>query len=297
MIVKKGIQNDQDEDTWLLSERLETCETRISQNSQTISDSQTKLEQAQEQVGPLEQKLLDKRHQSEDKEGEEQRNNDRINKLIQYRQDSIQQFESKRDELTSIVGALSEAKKIIASIKTDPTALIQLKNHKDNILNQIQKSSMFYTLIHSTLSLIQQGTSQEKVIRIINDLIDEVYQVQKLEMIPDDQREADFVKTCYRIFFEFANTRLSTKIAELRADVQQLQQQLLELNNNIVFYQDLVNLKTKENQYWQQSCNDAQNSHNGLTDYRNQQIVIIDECISLLQGNDPEIVQFIQKFV
>ncbi|CAD8135477.1 unnamed protein product [Paramecium pentaurelia] len=293
--LKKGIQNDQDEDSGLLAERLETCETHISQNSQTISDSQTKLAQAQEQVGPLEQKLLDKRHQAEDKEGEEQRNNDRINKLILQRQESRQQFESKRDELTSIVGALSEAKKIIGSIKTDPTALIQLKNHKENILNQIQKSSMFYTLIHSTLSLIQQGTSQEKVIRIIDDLIDEVYQVQKLEMIADDQREADFIKT--KIRFEFANTRLNTKIAELRADVQQLQQQLLELNNNIAIYQDLVNLKTKENADWQQSCNDAQNSHNGLTDYRTQQITIIDECISLLQGHDPEITQFIQRFV
>ncbi|CAK75161.1 unnamed protein product (macronuclear) [Paramecium tetraurelia] len=114
-------------------------------------------------------------------------------------------------------------------------------------------------------------------------------------MIADDQREADFVKT--KTCFEFANTRLSTKIAELRADVQYLQQQLLELNNNIAINQDLVNLKTKENSDWQQSCNDAQNSDNGLTDYRNQQIVIIDECLSLLQGHDSEIVQFIQKFV
>ncbi|CAK75160.1 unnamed protein product (macronuclear) [Paramecium tetraurelia] len=74
IIVKKEIQNDQDEDTGLLSEQLETCESHISSNSLTISNSQINLAQAQEQVGPLEQKLFDKSHQAEDKEGEEQRN-------------------------------------------------------------------------------------------------------------------------------------------------------------------------------------------------------------------------------
>lgn len=36
--------------------------------------------------------------------------------------------------------------------------------------------------------------SVEKVIAIIDNLVDAIYLVQKQEMIADDEREADFVK-------------------------------------------------------------------------------------------------------
>ena len=53
-----------------------------------------------------------------------------------------------------------------------------------------------------------------------------------------------------RIRYEFANNRLSTKIAELQADVEQFRQQLLELNNNVAVYKDLADIKTSELKDW-----------------------------------------------
>lgn len=159
-----------------------------------------------------------------------------------------------------MVSALNEAKGLMAQLKSTPQqAFVQLKHFREYISTQRQRT--FHTAIHSILAMLESSSSEgsvEKVIAIIDNLVDAIYLVQKQEMIADDEREADFVKQ--KIRFEFANTRLATKVAELRAEVLASEQKALELRNEISTHADIVSIKSKELADWTKTCADATSS-------------------------------------
>ncbi|KAM3143013.1 hypothetical protein pb186bvf_004831 [Paramecium bursaria] len=216
---------------------------------------------------PLKKEESDaKNKQVEDKQGEEQRNNDKIVVISNSRKAQRALFEERRDELVGLVATLNEAKAIIEGKKSSflqKNIQSVLDNFAESYPNQRGLVLMAQILMKSANKQLEQGAI-EKLVGIIGSLVESIYDVQKEELLVDDQREQDFQNQKAQL--ENANVYLAAASATLHAQSLTLQQQILELSNDIKSNQQLSAVKTKELQDWNKTCYDEEKGLRSIYD-------------------------------
>ncbi|KAM3144104.1 hypothetical protein pb186bvf_003868 [Paramecium bursaria] len=298
--LKNDILADQQSEQSVLEERQQQCDSQSASAQEVVTIAQGRKAAQEEKLPLIKSELADKQEQLAAKSGEEGRNYDRITGLTSQRNQVRQAYNARRDELIQLVGVLEEAKQLLQTIKSfaqKEQILVQIKNSITYFQKIIPEKGSYHALISILLTQMHSNVSQEgvqKVTSIIDALVDSIFQVQKQETISDDQNEADYQKQKAR--FEFANQRLAASIASLQADVFQLQVRQTETQNEITAQGQTIQIKSQELKDWQQTCSDAQISYNIVNDNLNEQIKIIDEVLTLLDGKEvEETVELIQN--
>jgi hypothetical protein len=87
------------------------------------------------------------------KNGEEQRNLDRIQLLTQQRQQSRAEYEERRDEMIGMIAALKEAKTIVAQLKSGSflqeadSVFAEIKEHHQSFVKSYPRQRGFHQLV------------------------------------------------------------------------------------------------------------------------------------------------------
>ncbi|CAD8061995.1 unnamed protein product [Paramecium primaurelia] len=298
--MKDDLNNEQRVEDEEITGQLKTCQEASNAAVSVLTIAKERKATSEERLPLLQQEQNDKKQQLFDKQGEEQRNLDRISVLQEARNVQRQEFEQRRDELVGLVSALQEAKKIlsqgIGALKKN--SFVQLKNHHENFLKYYPNKKGFHSMVDVLLTVLQEENTQEnaaqKVVKIIDTLVDSIFQVQKEEMKADDARELDFQTQKERLLL--ANRRLSGSVADLNAANERIGQKILEIKNDISIQDSIIFNKSTEQADWDQTCNDTEKAHRQQTEQRNAQLAIIVECIDIFETRfDMETKSYIQR--
>jgi hypothetical protein len=220
------------------------------------------------------------------------------------RKETRAEYEDRRDELAAMVGALQEAKQIIQQLKAtgflqmNSEVLTQIKAHHNKFLSRFPKQRSFHGLINLLMVTMQDKDIQAdqssvgKIVAIIDGLVESVFEIQKQEMIADDNRQMEFEMQKARL--QLLNRRLQGSIADLNAKVQILTQRILELENDIATSNTTVEVKTSEKNDWLRTCGDAKNSFDQMAAIRKEQLEVIAECIEIFETRIINVQSFLE---
>ncbi|CAD8074164.1 unnamed protein product [Paramecium sonneborni] len=298
--MKDDLLNEQRAEDEDVQSSLQSCQTASEAAAAVITVAKERKATAEERLPLLQQEQNDKKQQLFDKQGEEQRNLDRVSVLQEARNVQRSEYEQRRDELVGLISALQEAKQILSQGITalKKTSFAELKSHHQNFLKYYPHKKGFHTMVNMLLEVLQDEGTQEnaaqKVVKIIDTLVDSIFQVQKEEMKADDGRELDFQTQKERLLL--ANRRLAGSIADLNARYEVLGQKILEVRNDVATQDAVIFNKQTEKGDWDQTCNDTERTHRQQTDARNVQLEIIVECIDIFETRfDMETKSYIQR--
>lgn len=105
---RKSIQSN-------LQGRQAYCQSKQQAAKEVLDRATYKRADDEKKVPLKKEELLDKKQQSQDKDGEEERNRDRITAITEQRDAQRKEYEERRGQLIGFVAALQEAKKIVSA--------------------------------------------------------------------------------------------------------------------------------------------------------------------------------------
>ncbi|CAD8131439.1 unnamed protein product [Paramecium pentaurelia] len=309
--MKDRINDEQDIERQKSRDHTQFCDDKYDEILFVIDSSEYQLAKDQQTLPLFIQEQKNKQRQLLDKQEIENRNNQRIDELTQERDITRQQYEARRDELTNMVGALQEGKRIISKLSTkkwDPLAgtysflefsqfmFNELEVHQKLLKKQSNGIGLLYELLLETsqdpgIQANQQGVA--KIQEIIDELIESVFDLLKQELLTDNAREQDYQNQKERIVIQ--NRRLEATIATFKARVLIINQTILELNNDIRFNTEKSTLLRKQKDDWERTCVDYHNGYVEATKIRTQQSDILTEVIQVFNRNYNDFPSLIQK--
>ncbi|KAM3131450.1 hypothetical protein pb186bvf_016380 [Paramecium bursaria] len=306
--LKTEINDEQDREREKSREHTQFCIDKFNEILFVIDKAGLQLARDQTQLPLALEEQKDKQRQSQDKEDQENRNNQRIQELTDERTASRREYEDRRDEQTTLIGVLREARKTFTKLSTkkyDPLAgtysfleisepiLVQLKKYSKQFSHGY--GAMFDMLVEISqqpgIQADQKGVA--KIQEIIDELIESVYHVQRQELLAENVREQDFQNKKERIVL--ANRKLIATIALLKAKVEIITQTVLELNNDITNNSNLSRLKAQEKNDWQKACLDYHNGYVAATQIRTNESDILTEVIQIFTRKYDDLAVFIQR--
>ncbi|CAK92078.1 unnamed protein product (macronuclear) [Paramecium tetraurelia] len=287
----------QTEHTNYLQNRNGQITQYINEADQALAKAKQQKAQDEAQLPLKEEELNDKRAQGETKFAEKQRNLDRIAALTAEREE--------RTEIVGLLAALNQGKKLIQQIKTGSVFTQQeifadIEHHHKKFIQRFPDRRGFNSLVSLSLAMAQDSTLKsdqsalEKVVQVIEDLADSLFQLQKQEMEADDAREAAFQQAIARL--EIANQSLEGAVAYLHAQILRLEQSLLELQNDIATQAQMVVNKQNEKTDWLNIQRDETKSYGKQTENRKSQLDLLGETENVFSKGPltPEQQSFLQ---
>ncbi|CAK85792.1 unnamed protein product (macronuclear) [Paramecium tetraurelia] len=309
--MKERINGEQDTERQKSRDHTQFCDDKYDEILFVIDSSEYQLAKDQQTLPLFIQEQKNKQRQLLDKQEIEDRNNLRITELTEQRDLTRSQYEARRDELTTMIGALQEGKRIISKLSTkkwDPLAgtysflefsqfmFNELEAHQKSLKKQSNGIGLLYDLLLETsqdpgIQANQQGVA--KIQEIIDELIESIFDLLKKELLEDNAREQDYQNQKERIVIQ--NRRLQATIATFKARVLIINQTILELNNDIRFNTDKSTLLRKQKDDWERTCVDYHNGYVEATKIRTQQSDILTEVIQVFNRNYNDFPSLIQN--
>ncbi|CAD8089280.1 unnamed protein product [Paramecium primaurelia] len=295
----------QTEHTNYLQNRNGQITQYINEADQALAKAKQQKAQDEAQLPLKEEELNDKRSQGESKFAEKQRNLDRIAALTAEREESKKAYDQRRSEIVGLLAALNQGKKLIQQIKTGSVFTQQeifadIEHHHKKFIQRFPDRRGFNSLVSLSLAMAQDSTLKsdqsalERVVQVIEDLADSLFQLQKQEMEADDAREAAFQQAIARL--EIANQSLEGAVAYLHAQILRLEQSLLELQNDIATQAQMIVNKQNEKADWLNIQRDETKSYGKQTENRKSQLDLLGETENVFSKGPltPEQLSFLQ---
>ncbi|CAD8108600.1 unnamed protein product [Paramecium primaurelia] len=268
-----------------LRNRQTQCQTRQDDAQSIIDRANAKRADDERKLPLINEELISKQEQALVKDSEEQRNNDKLALITATREQQKQEYQDRRNELTNYVAALGEAKSIVSGLGSVSFLQVSSNEHYSKFKEANPTPRGYGIMVELLLKASTQAKTPEQVERIvatIQGLIDSIYELQKQELLVDDAREVEFIRQ--REILLLANQTLAASVAQLKAQVLHLQQDIVEVTNDVNTNKSIASIKTKELNDWIKTCQDEEKNLRAIFDSRVGQVETVNQILIIFNS-------------